>query len=65
MSQDVAAIEREFEEALASAGNGLREVDAVRVAFLGKKGRITTLLAGIRDLTDVRPTTGSPAAVDL
>ena len=37
-------IEREFGEALASAGTARREVDAVRVRFLGRKGELPALM---------------------
>lgn len=44
MTEALARIEREFERALASAGNDPRAVEAVRVRFLGRRGELTSLV---------------------
>jgi len=43
-------IEREFDQALASAAVDPKAVDAVRVRYLGRKGEITGLMKQLRDL---------------
>ena len=51
-------LERRFKEAAASAGDE-RELDAVRVAFLGRSGEVTLLRRGIGQLpADERPDAG-------
>ncbi len=43
-------IEREFDQALASAGADPKAVDGVRVRYLGRKGEITGLMKRLREL---------------
>ncbi len=50
MQPTLERIEREFDEALASAGADPRAVDRVRVRYLGRKGEITVLMKRLREL---------------
>ena len=50
MKQKIEELKGRFEAGL-SAARDEAELDALRVAFLGKKGEITDLLKGMRDLT--------------
>lgn len=50
MQSTLERIEREFEQALVSAGVDSRAVDDVRVRFLGRKGEITGLMKQLREL---------------
>ena len=50
MKQKIEELKGRFEAGL-SAAKDEAELDALRVAFLGKKGEITDLLKGMRDLT--------------
>ncbi len=50
MNEKIVALRNEFDEKLSSLCD-LAELDAVRVAYLGKKGSITALLKGMKDLT--------------
>ena len=58
MNDRLAALEREFERALAAAGGDPAAVEELRVRFLGKKGELTLLL---RELGRV-PAAERPAA---
>ncbi len=49
MSTDLSALQADFEAAVAAAGD-LQALDAVRVAFLGKKGRVKALMKGMGQL---------------
>jgi len=50
MQSTLERIEREFDQALASAGTDSRAVDGVRVRYLGRKGEITGLMKQLREL---------------
>lgn len=53
------ALTREFDHALAEAGNSPAAVEAVRVRFLGKKGELTALLKALSTLAEAdRPAAG-------
>jgi phenylalanyl-tRNA synthetase alpha chain len=53
------ALRREFDQALAAAGNSSAGVEAVRVRFLGKKGELTALLKSLSGLAEAeRPAAG-------
>ena len=49
MSTDLTALRTEFQAELSGAGD-LEALDAVRVSFLGKKGRVTALMKGMGQL---------------
>jgi phenylalanyl-tRNA synthetase alpha chain len=52
-------LEREFETAISAAGIDSREIDAVRVRFLGRKGALTALMKQLRCLSkEERPAAG-------
>jgi phenylalanyl-tRNA synthetase alpha chain len=52
-------LEREFESAISAAGVDAREIEAVRVRFVGRKGAIPDLMKELRGLSaDERPTAG-------
>lgn len=52
-------IEREFDQALVSAGTDPKAVDEVRIRYLGRKGKITGLMKQLRELPkDQRKQTG-------
>jgi phenylalanyl-tRNA synthetase alpha chain len=58
MQSEIEAIEREALVAAAAAGDE-RALDEVRVAMLGKKGRLTLAAAGLRELPpELRPEAG-------
>ncbi|MFC1714969.1 phenylalanine--tRNA ligase subunit alpha [Candidatus Poribacteria bacterium] len=58
MEEKLKAIEREAVEQLRSAED-LRELDTIRVKYLGKKGALTELLRGMRDVApEDRPAIG-------
>ena len=50
MNEQILSLQNEFLDKLSSV-NELTELDAVRVAYLGKKGSITALLKGMKDLS--------------
>ncbi len=50
MNEKIIALQNEFDEKLSTVSD-LTELDAVRVAYLGKKGSITALLKGMKDLS--------------
>ena len=50
MNEKIIALQNEITEKLASAEE-LSELEAMRVAYLGKKGSITALLKGMKDLS--------------
>ncbi|HXV77983.1 MAG TPA: phenylalanine--tRNA ligase subunit alpha, partial [Candidatus Polarisedimenticolaceae bacterium] len=59
MQQELERIEREFEARLSAAGDDLREIDSVRVGFLGKKGQVTALMKRLASLpADDKPAAG-------
>ena len=58
MKQQLEAILANAKKELAAAANA-RDLDAARVKFLGKKGELTALLKGMRDLSpEERPAVG-------
>ena len=58
MEEKLKTIEKEALEQLRSAGD-LKELDSIRVKFLGKKGSLTELLRGMKDvLPEDRPAIG-------
>ena len=58
---DIAALEAEAQQALAGAGDA-GAVDDWRVEWLGRKGRLTGVLRGVRELPeDQRPLVGAAA----
>ena len=50
MNEKIIALQNEINEKLSSVAD-LTELDALRVAYLGKKGSITALLKGMKDLS--------------
>lgn len=50
MNEKIIALQNEFDEKLSTVSD-LTELDAARVAYLGKKGSITALLKGMKDLS--------------
>ena len=50
MNEKIVALQNEIAEKLSSVSD-LTELDALRVAYLGKKGSITALLKGMKDLS--------------
>ncbi|MDO4419310.1 MAG: phenylalanine--tRNA ligase subunit alpha [Ruminococcus sp.] len=50
MNEKIIALQKEINEKLISVTD-LAELDAIRVAYLGKKGSITALLKGMKDLS--------------
>ena len=50
MNEKIIALQNEFDEKLSTVSD-LTELDTVRVAYLGKKGSITALLKGMKDLS--------------
>ena len=50
MNEKIIALQNEIAEKLSSVSD-LTELDAIRVAYLGKKGSITALLKGMKDLS--------------
>ena len=50
MDEKIIKLQDELIEKLNSV-NELTELDAIRVAYLGKKGSITALLKGMKDLS--------------
>ncbi|MBE6794347.1 MAG: phenylalanine--tRNA ligase subunit alpha [Ruminococcaceae bacterium] len=50
MNEKIIALQNEINEKLSSVAD-LAELDALRVAYLGKKGSITALLKGMKDLS--------------
>lgn len=50
MNEKIVALQQEITEKLSSATD-LTELDAIRVSYLGKKGSITALLKGMKDLS--------------
>ena len=50
MNEKIIALQNEINEKLSSVTD-LTELDALRVAYLGKKGSITALLKGMKDLS--------------
>ena len=50
MNEKIIALQNEIDEKLSTVCD-LTELDAVRVAYLGKKGSITALLKGMKDLS--------------
>ena len=51
MEERINALEASFKEALAAA-TGEDELEALRIAYLGKKGHIATLMQSLRDVAD-------------
>ncbi len=49
MNEQILSLKAKFEDELAKTTN-MQELDAIRVAYLGKKGSITDLLKGMKDL---------------
>ncbi len=49
MNEQIVSLKAKFENELAKTTN-MQELDAIRVAYLGKKGSITDLLKGMKDL---------------
>jgi len=49
MNEQIVSLKARFESELAKTTN-MQELDAIRVAYLGKKGSITDLLKGMKDL---------------
>lgn len=49
MNEQILSLKARFEDELAKTTN-MQELDAIRVAYLGKKGSITDLLKGMKDL---------------
>jgi phenylalanyl-tRNA synthetase alpha chain len=61
MEEKLRIIQKEAVEQLRSAGD-LRELDSVRVKYLGKRGSLTELLKGMRDISpEDRPVIGKLA----
>lgn len=59
MNEKIVQLKSELEDQLANA-DSLLELDKIRVAYLGKKGSITALLKGMKELsTDERKTFGA------
>ena len=59
MKDRLDALTREFDHALATAGNSPAAVEAVRVRFLGKKGELTAALKAVSALAEAdRPAAG-------
>jgi phenylalanyl-tRNA synthetase alpha chain len=57
-------LEQEFESAISGAGVDARQIEAVRVRFLGRKGALPALMKRLRDLSpEERPAAGQ--AVNL
>ncbi|MBQ8572914.1 MAG: phenylalanine--tRNA ligase subunit alpha [Ruminococcus sp.] len=50
MNEKIIALQKEINEKLISVTD-LAELDAIRIAYLGKKGSITALLKGMKDLS--------------
>ncbi len=50
MNEKILALQNEIDEKLSTVSD-LTELDSVRVAYLGKKGSITALLKGMKDLS--------------
>ena len=59
MNEKIIALQNEFSSQLAQVSD-LLELDSIRVAYLGKKGSITALLKGMKDLSpDEKKTFGA------
>ena len=59
MEQKIKELREKASEAINSAANNLKELDDIRVKFLGKKGELTTLLRGMSQLSaEDRPRIG-------
>ncbi|MBQ2825145.1 MAG: phenylalanine--tRNA ligase subunit alpha, partial [Clostridia bacterium] len=50
MNEKILALQNEIDEKLSTVSD-LTELDSIRVAYLGKKGSITALLKGMKDLS--------------
>jgi phenylalanyl-tRNA synthetase alpha chain len=60
--ETLSRLARDFEAALAAAGNDPRAIEQVRVRFLGRKGELTELTKGLGTLPpDERPAAGQAA----
>ena len=51
MKERIASLRESFGEALGRA-NSAEELEALRIAYLGKKGHIAELMKGLRDVAD-------------
>ncbi len=51
MNEQILSLKARFDDELAKTTN-MQELDAIRVAYLGKKGSITDLLKGMKDLSN-------------
>ena len=56
MNEQIVSLKAKFEDELAKTTN-MQELDAIRVAYLGKKGSITDLLKGMKDLPNKKKKT--------
>ena len=59
MEETLERLAKEFERDLTAAGDDPHEIDAVRVKFLGRKGSLTALMKGLREVPkNRRPAVG-------